>query len=358
MYEIISGNVADSLVDLSKWTQNSSISSSIISGWLEVSVVGVNYDLVQKISLINRYINCQNITCEFKYKKIDTLNSEFLIGFDSINTFSELTAVLKIKNIGDQTLFYIKRMGFDTDERLLLSCFAELNDVLKITFTFNNQTFKMSVLSPTQSTPIYSNSISVAFNTSQFVISPAVGSHQIKDLILYSNYPARPPIKFIGDSITARTDSYSRIVGSSRNSYAIFAGSGDRTEEVISGLADSMISIGGCTTVLIGTNNRADNMLPITFRENLKIIYDRLSLQGEVFVSELICNNSYSVRAYNTEIYNIIPVDKIIPSFSVLKQTGNDNFVPAYTVDGTHPSAAGSKVLANFWNSWLNVNGY
>lgn len=355
----VSTNIADNLIVTDKWSViGSSITVSVIGGYLNVNPILVLPELTEYAYILGHYFNHKKLNYQFVYKKIDSTNSKLIIGLKSSNPSTQSSLFLVIKNVGETTFFYIKQSGYTNSEILLLACKAVLNDEILINVNFTSSVFNLGIKSPYQSTNVYSNGNYCVFNTSQFVLSPFLGSHQIKDLTISSDYSSRPEIRFIGDSITAGYPSWADYVGVRKNNYAIFAGQGDKTTEVISCLANINQFIAPVTVLLIGTNDAGFLRTADAFGADIKYIYDVLSTKSDVYICELLCRNDINVREFNKQLYKLLPIAKIIPTFPVLKQIGVDLYVPAYTYDGIHPTDEGSRILGTFVSSFLKVRGY
>lgn len=350
-----STNIAENLVNVDKWTvTGSTMSFSVSSGFLNVNApIPIHSKTSERAALIGHYLNAKKLDYRFVYKKVDDVNSELIVGLLSANVWVQLSLLLVIKNVGNTTFFSVRQQGFFNTETLLIATNATVGSEILINVNFTSYFFNLTVNGVVKSVPF-----STPYNTSQFVLSPVLGNHQVKDIVISSEYSSRPDIRFFGDSITANYVSYADYVGMRFNNYVVCAGQADRTTELKLALANNNSFIPLVTVILIGTNNLSSGMSPRDFATEMEYIYNYLDAKSDVYVCELLCRNDLGVRDYNSQLYKVIPVEKIIPTFPVLKQTGNDQFVPANTVDGLHPSDVGARILGTFISSFLEARGY
>lgn len=350
-----STNIAENLVNVDKWeVSGSTMTFSVSSGFLNVNApIPINSKTSERAALAAHYFNAKKLDYRFVYKKVDDVNSELIVGLLSANVWLQLSLLLVIKNVGNTTFFYVRQQGFYNSETLLMATYAAVGAEILIHVNFISYFFNLTVNGVVKSVPF-----STPYNTSQFVLSPVLGNHQVKDIVIYSDYSSRPDILFIGDSITANYLSYADYVGMRFNNYAICAGQGDRTTEIILALPNIKKFLAPITFLRAGTNDKSFRRTPKEFAQNILYIYNYLSTDSDVYVSEILCRNDLGVRDYNVELRGVLPEAKIVPAFPVLKQTGNDEFIPAKTVDGLHPSDEGARDLANFDSRFLAARGY
>lgn len=355
----LSTPIINNPTNLSLWggagTANIAFGSS--GGYLLANATSPNYAIASYIYILNTYINIRDLTFSFSYKKVDTNNSEIEIGYKSVSG-AEYSAYLNIKNVGNLTTFTIKRRGALETSTFALASNVLLNEEIQVTVRMYNAVAVVNIVRA-DGKSITETVTGIDFNTSVFALSPVLGNHSIRNLQVYSEYTSQPSIHFYGDSITALYDSRADYCGRTYNSYVKTAGGGDRTVDVILGLPVNNNFIAPITVVLIGTNDVSTAYPLASFRSDIQYIYDFLSRKSTVFFLEILPrSDAYDTRPYTREIYNIVPVNRIIPTFAVLKNAGNDLMNPIYTFDGLHPNALGASKLGKFEADFLRASGF
>lgn len=345
--------------NLSKWTTvGTNITFSTNLTGLNINAPLPNFNNSSYVVLSNYYFNAKRIKVQFLYKKVDSNNSELLLGFLSVTTVFNVK--LKIKNIGDATFFYLVKDGSGVGSpstTLLLSTIIAVNSTANILFEFDKDSFRLTVIrgSYTISSPL----VQCYQNCSQLFFSPTLGNHYISELNIYSDYSNQVSIGFHGDSLSANYPSYADYCGRMFPSYAIFAGQSDRLVELMKTIPISNVYNERIAVFLIGVNDITYGYDATTFGVKILETYNSSASKRPTFICTLLPTTVYDVTKHNIAIHQNIPVNNIIEAYNLMKNPIGSGLNPAYDIgDGLHLNDTGARVLGQFIYKWLKAKGY
>lgn len=296
------------------------------------------------------YCNSKKITIEFDYIIMSNY-SRFEAGFIKpalSNSVNSLT--LEITSLNDRILIYFKTLD---SYYILLGHNAHIGETVKFRMVFDNDTFYVEIF--INNKWIKSSTIGTILPTTNIGFIPIFGESKVNNLRVYSGYSYESEVRFIGDSNTANTVGLGRMATNYFNSVQVFAGQGDTSLEVKNSIVFiNTISKSKTSFIMIGTND-----IPIatpfkTFVNNIKTIYD--TLRGDKIFLEIPPRNGYGkgdVALYNRELRRVIPDNKLVPVFQMLKNsTGGLNSLYD-SGDGVHINSNGINYILNILNNWI-----
>lgn len=311
----------------------------IAGGW------ETNYTYIPSI-----YCNAKKVTVEFDYEVMST-SCRFEAGFikpTPSNSVNQL--LLEITSLDGRVLVYFKTLDAYYP---ILACNATIGQTVKFRMVFNNDTFYAELF--INNKWVRSTTIGVILPTCLIGFIPVFGQSRVKNLRAYTNYSYETEVRFIGDSNTANATGLGRMAVKYWNSVGIYAAQGDTSLEVANSVIFiNTISRSKTTFVMIGTNDIPLSIPYTTFVRNIENTYR--TLRGNVVFLEIPPRNGIykdPVALYNRELRRVIPDNKLVPIYSMLKD-GTGGLAAAYdSGDGIHLNSVGVDYILRTLKNWL-----
>lgn len=293
----------------------------------------------------------KNIGFDVDFKRTSEYGSLWF-GLASLATAMNFTTGILIKPLGDYVQIFVKTLGHIPFEELVGMIPLSISQTAKIGFEIDNEFIRAYYYTNNKKTILPAKS--GTYNTANIAIKCINGTVSIGNFKIFSNYNSNYKFMFHGDSITANTGNYARLM-QANYSTAINAGQGDVSESIVSTATMSNSFNKEYDVVLIGTNDFGFGFSLENYELNLIKINAMLNKNkdGKPYFLDLLPRNSGSVNAYRSILHRVIPKNQIIPTHDLLKDFTTGGIQAQYSLDGLHPNALGNKVLKNMLKSYF-----
>jgi lysophospholipase L1-like esterase len=227
----------------------------------------------------------------------------FSVGMRSVNTFSlnSMAVFPNTSNDGNTGRF---EFFTQSNGNSFLSTFRmgsgstvanAVNDKLVVSMERNNSTLRMTVYNATTQIVSADTTVTISLTSTPIMPNasvPTIWFHSSAGTVLVDSFyfqdyePANADIAFVGDSktlgygTTAFTNTFASILGQTFPNYAVYAGFGDRTQEVRARLSQIIAAKPKVVILAIGSNDIRNSVSTGTWQGNYTYIDATLRAAG------------------------------------------------------------------------------
>jgi hypothetical protein len=225
-------------------------------------------------------------------------------------------------------------------------------DVIRVVFEVKDQkriiTFTNETTAGTASYYESADNPSVSACNHGLVIGNFPDYCDLLSIQIYSDEMQSPKFCFVGDSITY----YEYFASLSRYGikYSKFAGTGNRTQEILDSIEDIIANSPENVVLFIGTNDVAGSVLTATIQANYLSIVTQLKAAGinVIHVTPLPRGGLAGITTHRTYILDTYPTDIIIDAYPSFEDYANPGYIlSTYSDDTVHPNSVGKLMFSS-----------